>query len=417
MLVLSSPAVYTLELTSVCNNRCRGCSNIYSNARNSITLPSRTWAKLLADFAPQATQLRLSGGEPFLHPEFFGILEAATAYNIPVSIFTNARWRDPEVLVKRLKGWPNLTGLLISLHGAKAESHETFTNVAGSFDEARANIRLAVASGLNVTLSTIITHQSHSEVDAIVALGQQMEVRRMTFARYLGRPLPGIEPTVDELRRAIGRIEVLKKAGAPVAYGVDIPQCFVSNSSTGCLAGVAYVTVDPWGNVRPCNHSPSVIGSLHEHSMYDLWHSDKMHAWRALMPAECTSCAAYSVCHGGCRAIQELRPDQRDPLRGEPLTEYAPSQEIKELPATAHPRANFKLREERFGYAVLGQGQVIPVAREALEVLTACDGSLSFAQLAERFGLSGLALLSELWELGMLEATQATFVIDKRDRL
>ncbi|MBN2005487.1 MAG: radical SAM protein [Anaerolineae bacterium] len=403
MLILSYPAVYTLELTAECNNRCQGCSNIYSEARTPVTLPATTWATLLADFATQATQLRLSGGEPFLHPEFFDILESVTAYNIPVTIFTNARWRNPEALVKRLEGWPNLSGLLVSLHGAQAESHEFFTHVAGSFDEACANIRLAVDSGLNVTLSTIITHQSYDEVDAVVAWGQAIGVRRMTFARYLGRPLPGVEPTAAELRLAIEHIETLKKAGAPVAYGIDIPQCFVSNGSTGCMAGVAYVTIDPWGNVRPCNHSPTIIGSLHEHSMADLWHNDKMNAWRALMPAECTTCAAYAVCHGGCRAVQELRPDKRDPLRGEPLVEYSPMQRIKELPAAARPSANFKLREETFGYAILGQGQVVPVAREALQVLNACDGNLSFAQLAEQFGQPGLDLLGELWELGLLK--------------
>ncbi|MGC9394262.1 MAG: hypothetical protein ACP5J4_05355, partial [Anaerolineae bacterium] len=135
-----------------------------------------------------------------------------------------------------------------------------------------------------------------------------------------------------------------------------------------------------------------------------LWHSDKMNAWRALMPAECTTCAAYSVCHGGCRAVQELRDDGRDPLRGEPLTEYVPTQDIKELPARMRPRRNFRIREENFGYALLGQGQAVPVAPGAWEIVNACDGAMSFAELAAQFGQPGLDLLGELWELGMLDA-------------
>lgn len=403
MLILSRPAICTLEITSVCNNRCPGCSNIYADARIPTVLSANTWATLLADFAPHATQLRLSGGEPFLHPEFFDILEIATSYDIPVTIFTNARWQNPVTVVKKLSGWPNLAGLLISLHGGRAESHEAFTNVPGSFAETQANIRLSIDSGLDVTLSTVITHHNYIEINEIVALGQQIGVHRISFARYLGKPLPEIESTDNEMRLAVESIEALKKAGASVEYGI-IPQCFFPNSSTGCLASVAYIAIDPWGNVRPCNHSPTVIGSLHEHSMYDLWHSDKMNAWRALMPAECTTCAAYSVCHGGCRAVQELRADGRDPLRGEPLAEYVPAQEIKELPANVCPRRNFRIREEEFGYALLGQGQVIPVAYEALPVLEACDGIASFAQLAERFGQPGLDLLGELWETGLLQA-------------
>jgi len=62
-------------------------------------------------------------------------------------------------------------------------------------------------------------------------------------------------------------------------------------------------------------------------------------------------------------------------------------------------------RPEPFGYVLLGQGQVVPVRTEARAVVEACDGSATFAQLAARFGQSGLDLLGELWELGMLAVT------------
>jgi radical SAM protein with 4Fe4S-binding SPASM domain len=200
-------------------------------------------------------------------------------------------------------------------------------------------------------------------------------------------------------QRAIDNLIV---AEASVRYGIGIPQCFAINRSGGCLAGAAYATIDPWGNLRPCNHSPTIIGSLFEQSMHELWHSDKMNAWRALMPDDCLTCTAYTICHGGCRAVLELRPDQSDPLRGEPLTTYSPDQAMKEIPADACPIPNLRMREEVFGYALLGRGYVVPVAAEAQSLLAACDGATSFSQLAKRFGQSGLDLLGELWEKGLL---------------
>ena len=366
-------------------------------------MPASAWETLLATFAPEAVQMRLTGGEPTLHPEFFRILEASTSYDAWVTIFTNGRWANPVQFVRRLNGWPRLSGLLVSLHGARPESHEAFSGVHGSFDETITNIRLAVENGITVALSTIITHQSWSELEAVVELGQRLGVQHVAFNRYLGPPLPGVEPTMEEMCEAVRCIESLVQSGAPVRYGISVPQCFVPNSSEGCLAGVAYASIDPWGNLRPCAHSPTVIGSLHEASMTELWHSEAMNAWRALMPSECTTCAAYSICHGGCRAVQELRQDERDPLRGEPLSEYNPPPIVRELPADVRPRAVLRLRPESFGYALLGQGQVIPVQAEARAVIEACDGSATFSQLAARFGQSGLDLLGELWELGMLE--------------
>ena len=403
MLYLSMPANYILELTTSCNNRCVGCGNVYPH-RASSPMSSSSWKAIIASFASSAVRITLSGGEPTLHPEFFDILTCATSYDALVNIFTNGRWTEPREFVARLREWPNLGGLLISLHGATAASHEAFTQVPGSFAETLTNIELAIHKRIPVTLSSIITHYNWHRIDEIVALAQQLGVQHLTFPRYIGPPLPGIEPSLEELEVAIQHIEALGADGVPVEFGICIPQCFVENSSKGCTAGAAYVAVDPWGNVRPCNFSPTVIGSLHEHSMYDLWHSDKMNAWRALVPDECLTCVVYPVCHGGCRAVQELRPDGRDPLRGKPLVEYRPVQEVKELPARVYPRKSFRIREEAFGYVLLGRGQAVPVAREALTVLDACDGHLSFAELAAQFGQPGLDLLGELWELGLLEA-------------
>jgi len=406
MLCLSVPAIYTLELTPACNNRCPGCSNVYAAARPSAVKTAEDWAELLADILPEAVQVRLSGGEPTLHPEFFTILDNVLSYGVAVTVFTNGRWPMPKRFVESLSQRRDKVGLLLSLHGAVPASHEAFPRVAGSFQETIANARLAIENSIAVMLSAIITYHSWNEIEAVVALAQDLGVQGVAFNRYLGAPLPDIEPTLDELQAALRTIRDLPSPNVRVKYGIGVPQCFALNDSEGCLAGVAYATIDPWGNVRPCNHSPTIIGSLHEHSMYDLWRSDKMNAWRALMPAECITCAAYSVCHGDCRAVQELRADGRDPLRGEPLSldEYAPTQEIKELPASVRPLRNFRIREEEFGYALLGQGHVLPVAREAWQVVNACDGAMSFAELAAQFGQPGLDLLGELWELGMLDA-------------
>ncbi len=404
MLLLSVPAIYTLELTSACNNHCPGCSNVYAASRPPALKTAKEWAALLSPILSGAVQVRLSGGEPTLHPEFFDILSYVASSEVHVTIFTNGRWRNPEQFIKSMGEWRDAAGLLISLHGATAASHETFTQVPGSFQETLDNIKLAVENHISVMLSTVITHHNWQEVKAVVDLAHQLGVLGVAFNRYLGAPSLDIEPTVDEMRMALQAIQNLAPTDVRAKYGIGIPQCFALNNSEGCLAGVAYATIDPWGNVRPCNHSPTIIGSLYEHSMHDLWHSDKMNAWRALMPTECTTCAAYSVCHGGCRAVQELRPDGRDPLRGDPLTEYEPVQEIKELPADFHPHRNFRIRQEDFGYALLGRGHVVPVAAEALPVVNACDGSMSFAELAARFGQPGLDLLGELWELGMLDA-------------
>jgi radical SAM protein with 4Fe4S-binding SPASM domain len=402
MVVLSWPALYALEITPACNNRCPGCSNLYSRARQPAPTDAATWERWLTEFGPEAVQIRLTGGEPTLHPEFMRILAAATSYEARVTIFTNGRWAAPRRLIRQLLGRPRLAGLLVSLHGCRSESHEAFSGVTGSFHETVRNVRLALDAGITVALSTIITRHSLPELAGVVELAQGLGVQHVAFNRYLGAPDPEIEPTHAQMQTAVKEIERLIRGGLPVKYGIGMPQCFHTNSSEGCLAGVAYVAIDPWGRVHPCSHSPSLVGSLHEMSLAQLWRSAAMEVWRALMPLVCIDCAAYTVCHGGCRAVQELRADRRDPLRGVPLTDYRPDQPPPRLPASARPRLAVRLRPEPFGYAVLGQGQVMPVSFGARAVIEACDGRVTLEELASRFGQGGLDLLGELCDLGVV---------------
>ena len=121
------------------------------------------------------------------------------------------------------------------------------------------------------------------------------------------------------------------------------------------------------------------------------------------MPHDCKDCAAYSVCHGGCRAVQELRPEERDPLHVAPLGAFERPAPTYELPGQGRPRAELRIRREPFGYTLLGQGRVMPIHSAARQIVEACDGKATFSELAEQFGPAGLNLLGELWAEGMID--------------
>jgi radical SAM protein with 4Fe4S-binding SPASM domain len=317
-----------LELTPACNNRCVGCGNVFANNRSSKPLSAQEWRIILERIAPSVSWLKITGGEPTLHPEFEEIIKHIAALGIPFTLFTNARWMKPKKLIHFLANIPQLDGLLISIHGAKAQTHEAFTCIPGSFNETIANIRLAIAAGLKVTTSTVLTRYNCSEVEEIVTLSQEIGADHAAFQRFIGPALPEIEPNEIELAWAVKAIEEIANRERRVGgnehrprgnsklarFGTPIPQCFVANSSGGCLAGTAYVTIDPWGDVRPCNHAPLVCGNILEQSLEEILHSAKMEFWRKIIPKECIKCEKFEICRGGCRATALLRGLQKDPL-------------------------------------------------------------------------------------------------------
>ena len=314
MLTLSFPVFAYLELTPACNNHCPGCGNLFARDRTPPPLSAGQWGKILAALRPHIHRLKLTGGEPTLHPEFEVIVSGLHDLDISFAVFTNARWRDPSHLVAFLQTVPQCRGLLISLHGATAASHDAFTGVPGSFSEACANIRRAVAAGVNVTTSTVITRYNWCAVESIVGLSQELGANHAVFNRFLGMSLPLIEPAEGQLRQAIEAVDDLRCQGNRVKFGNCIPQCFYPSTSSGCLAGVAYCTVDPWGNVRPCNHAPLICGNLLEQSIEEIWQGAAMNRWRGMIAEQCWHCLELSRCHGGCRAVAMLQGVGKDPL-------------------------------------------------------------------------------------------------------
>ena len=403
-LILSAPILYSLELTPACNNRCLGCGNVFAHNRTPQPLSAAQWGKILADLKPYIHRLKLTGGEPTLHPEFGAIVATLRGLDIPFALFTNARWRDPAHLVTFLQAVPQCSGLLISLHGATAASHDAFTRVPGSFAETCANVRHVVTAGLNVTTSTVITSYNWYEVEDIVRLSQKLGANHAVFNRYLGKPLSQIEPSEDQLRQAVEAIDDLRRREDRVKFGNCIPQCFYPSSSTGCLAGVAYCTVDPWGNVRPCNHAPLICGNLLEQSIEEIWHGEAMNRWRGMIAEQCWPCLELPRCHGGCRAMAMIQGVEKDPLMREPILEK--ELELPEeltLYEGARPLGRYALRAEDFGYVLVRGNRIVPVTAAARPVLDACDGTMTLLQLRERFGQEALDFIGSLVKKGLIE--------------
>lgn len=334
------PGLAYLELTSACNSRCPGCLNesFIANFQTRALkhefrqqpMSYETWHRILSLLPASITSIILSGGEPTLHPEFEAIVEELATRSLDFVLFTNGRWQAPSQIISLLSNLPQFQGFLISLHGASMTSHETFTGVKGSFRETVKNIETAAQTGLPVSISTVITQQNLSEINAIVDLASKLGVEEVNFNRYLLTPgrltISGERiqtPSATELRQAIAQIEVLRKQFSDqihIGYGPCIPQCFASSSSLGCSAGKASFVIDPWGNLKPCLHTNLLVGNLLKEGFDILWESPALKSWRGLFDAKCTGCSAFSQCGGGCRAMTLASGLVRDPLMVAPLT-------------------------------------------------------------------------------------------------
>ncbi len=60
------------------------------------------------------------------------------------------------------------------------------------------------------------------------------------------------------------------------------------------------------GNLRPRNHTPTILGNLLEESCADLIAPERMKEFVEAVPALCAPCALRDTCQGGCKAAAQV---------------------------------------------------------------------------------------------------------------
>jgi AdoMet-dependent heme synthase len=408
--VLSAPVFYALELTLACPNRCRGCLNGSTRQTRSSDDPGTfvapldfaEWQTVLATLTPHAQRIKLTGGEPTLHPAFASIVRHIDSLGIEFSIFTSGRWTRREQILDTLADARRLTGLLVSLHGSSPASHEAYTGVPGSFEETTDNVRSAVTRGIPVILSTVLTCYNAGELPAIAALAEELGAGCVVFNRYLGTDIPGLTLSPAGLKLALDQVELMRTQGRSVRYGNCIPQCFAPNTSSGCLAGVAYCAVDPWGEVKPCTYSTLRTGNLLRQPLAEVWQASAMEDFRLSIAPACHRCDAFASCHGGCKALALERRISLDPLARPGNVHHC--QPLRTLALAPHlrPQGRFKVRTEDWGLILLAGNQVFPLRLEAASLLSMLDGRSSLSEIQARLGPQALSVVGDMYERSLI---------------
>jgi AdoMet-dependent heme synthase len=399
---LSWPEAVLIEVNAGCQNHCDGCGNPFAPQRGLVRqIPGRQWIEWLRSFATETAQIRISGGEPSLHPDFFSILNEAASYNAWVSVYTNGRWPDPPRFVTALRAVNQQAGLLVSLHGPNAEIHETFTRTPGSFQETLKNIRRATDAGIRVAISQVINRHNWDLLAPLAALAQTLGVEKVNLNRFIGPVGHPLEASSEQMAAVIAWVQTWRDPALKFGLGAGLPLCSTTDPGNFCPAGVTYMSIDPEGRAYPCAHAQTPVGSLFEKSLYEIWHSPMMQSWRSQGAIGCESCTLLPACSGGCPALREINHLKTDPLPVHPY-HSRPEMPSQDLPLEIKPIAAFRIRRESFGFALIGSGRVVPVRESAYEILVACNGITTFAELAARFGSDGKGLLAHLWTMGLL---------------
>jgi radical SAM protein with 4Fe4S-binding SPASM domain len=313
MKFMTLPEAVKIELTYQCNLSCSFCYNSNSMKDRDVRLETETVLKILDTlYDAGIRQLRLTGGEPFLHEGIFTILSYAKRKSFFVRVNTNGTLLTHDALGE-LKTY--VDSFLFPLHSLEPIQLEHTQELLAecAVQQVEANVNTLISPDL-------VEHLEKYARAVTIAPGRWI-LQRMVPTQESPDPM-----TSADIARLVDELEELKSLLKMRVEIHGLPLCAydpvkVRSFSTGAQnCGVMnQLVVGPDGTVRPCYSINEPLGNILEDNLLKMWSNGLSFDIRSLktFPEICRGCVLLDHCLGGCRfaaALSNGGYDSLDPL-------------------------------------------------------------------------------------------------------
>ena len=321
---LRIPLNGTFELTPLCNMDCKMCYVRMSKEQQEKVRPLRTakeWLNLGKIAKEQGMiYLLITGGEPFLRPDFQEIFQGLHKMGFIMSINSNGTMID-ENAIDWLKQTPPIR-INMTLYGASDETYERLCGNPKGFTQVTKAIRLLKEAGITVKLNCSVTPYNAHDLEAMFAFAKE-EGLIIQATSYMFPPLrKNIEMvgkndrfTPEEAAYYSAKIEMLTggkesflekmKKGDWSTVSMDTAEdCQVlEGEGIRCRAGRCSFWITWDGRMLPCGmlaaeQAPNVF----ENDFEKAWEETMQQAEVIRLPGKCAGCELKDKCRA-CAAM------------------------------------------------------------------------------------------------------------------
>jgi SynChlorMet cassette radical SAM/SPASM protein ScmF len=275
------------------------------------------------------SSVKLTGGEPLLHPHINEILEVIRSEELDLTVETNGLLCTPE-LAERMKATCENPFVSVSLDGADAETHEWVRGVKGSFDAALEGLKNLVKVGFMPQVIMSVMRRNVDQMEAVVRLGESLGVSSVKFnlvqptARGENMYAAGETLTIEELVDRGRWVENVLSDSTKIELFYCHPPAFrplgeiFGDNGSGCgicgILGILGVLSD--GSYALCGIGEMVpelvFGHAGKDSLKDVWdNATVLQVLRKDLVGSlygiCGDCLMKAFCLGSCIAQNYYR--------------------------------------------------------------------------------------------------------------
>ena len=317
-------------LTEGCNLACRHCwlaPKLDREGKLYPTLPVELFERVIREAKPLGLRaVKLTGGEPLMHPQIIRLLEITRREELAVTIETNGLLCTPALAAEIAKSPRRFVS--VSLDGADAQTHEWVRGVAGSFEAACRAIRILSEAGLRPqVIFSVMRHNAH-QAELMPKLAEELGAASLKYniiqPTARGEKLHEAEGTlsIEELIKLGRKVEMELAPATPLKLYFDYPAAFrpmsrlFNGEGNGACGILGILGVLASGHYALCGIGESVpelvFGQVGRDPLEGVWTQNSLLiSLHAGLPERlegiCSRCLMKRRCLGSCIAQNHYR--------------------------------------------------------------------------------------------------------------
>lgn len=322
-----TPINGSLELLPLCNMNCDMCYvrlNREEMERQGRLHTAEEWLHVAGQMQRAGVLfLLLTGGEPFLYPEFRYLYMELKKLGMILTINTNGTLIDEDLADFLAKYKPRRVN--ITLYGADETAYRELCHYPGGFEKTIHGICLLKERGIDVKIGGSLTRTNHQDMTKILDIGDRLDVpvRIDTYMLPATRersmpynlqsrldPEEAAKARVEALRREMGS-ELFEQYCRKACWEVEhiLPENGPGHMS--CLAGKCSFTINWQGEMRPCVIMTEPAVSVFKSGFEDAWKYITEETNKILLSTHCRACHLRPLCRT-CAASALLETGRYD---------------------------------------------------------------------------------------------------------
>ena len=317
---MREPFYFQWHITNLCNLRCQHCYQEDFSKKEDLDGPGlkRISDNVLATLEKwdQRACIHLTGGEPFLKPELFLLLQDLDQEPgvEELGLITNGTCFDRES-VKKLLAFSKLKKIKISLDGANARTNDAIRH-EGNFEKVIRNLPLIKKENrFEIILMFTVMKKNFTDLLSLIHLCQDLDVDGLILERFVpwGRGRDNRDEVLEK-EQWKELVETLLKYFSTEtdedslypfqAYQVTFKGDETELMGAPCVIGRDGLCIMPDGRVLPCRRFPISIGNLLDDSLELIWEKSELLAnlrKKENLKGKCGRCGIKDCM--GCRSL------------------------------------------------------------------------------------------------------------------